>query len=85
MRRERVVEAGVERRREVRDEVGLQVGVVHNGRAELVRVTSGHDYGGSIEILSGIQATDAVILNPADSLTSGTPVRIAQAAGGSRQ
>jgi len=64
---------------------GLQVGVVHNGRAELVRVTPGHDYGGTMEILSGIQATDAVILNPADSLTSGTPVRIAQPAGGSRQ
>jgi RND family efflux transporter MFP subunit len=64
---------------------GLQVGVVRNGRAELVRVTPGHDYGGSMEILSGIQATDAVILSPADSLTSGTPVQIAQATGGSRQ
>jgi RND family efflux transporter MFP subunit len=64
---------------------GLQVGVVRNGRAELVRVTPGHDYGGSMEILSGIQASDAVILSPADSLTSGTPVQIAQATGGSRQ
>ncbi len=64
---------------------GLQVAVVRNGRAELVRVTPGHDYGGSMEILSGIQATDAVILNPVDSLTSGTPVQIAQATGGSRQ
>jgi multidrug efflux pump subunit AcrA (membrane-fusion protein) len=63
---------------------GLQVGVVRNGRAELVRVTPGHDYGGSMEILSGIQATDAVILNPADSLTSGARVQIAPAAGGSR-
>jgi RND family efflux transporter MFP subunit len=64
---------------------GLQVGLVRNGRAELVRVTPGHDYGGSMEILSGIQASDAVILNPADSLTSGTPVQIAGATGGSRQ
>ncbi len=64
---------------------GLQVAVVRNGRAELVVVTPGHDYGGSMQILSGIQATDAVILNPADSLTSGTPVQIAQATGGSRQ
>ena len=64
---------------------GLQVGVVRNGRVELVRVTPGHDYGGTIEILSGIQAADAVILNPADSLTSGTPVQIAQTTGGSRQ
>jgi len=64
---------------------GLQVGVVRNGRVELVRVTPGHDYGGSMEILSGIQATDAVILSPADSLTSGTHVQIAQTTGGSQQ
>src|SRR5258708_18599781 len=66
-------------------EEGRQSAVVHNERAELVRVTPGHDYGGTIEILSGIQATDAVILNPVDSLTTGTPVQIAQATGGSRQ
>ena len=65
---------------------GLQVGVVRNGKAELVGVTPGHDYGGSMEILSGVLASDAVILNPSDSLTSGTPVQINQSsAGGSRQ
>jgi hypothetical protein len=49
----------------------------------LVRVTPGHDYGDSMEILSGLEATDDVILSPSDSLTSGTPVRISspQAAG----
>jgi RND family efflux transporter MFP subunit len=55
---------------------GLQVGVVRDGKAELVRVTPGHDYGDSIEILSGLQPTDNVILSPSDSLTSGTSVRI---------
>ena len=64
---------------------GLQVGVVRNGKAELVQVTPGHDYGASMEILSGLQVADAVILNPSDSLTSGTPVQIHQPAGGSRQ
>jgi RND family efflux transporter MFP subunit len=55
---------------------GLQVGVVRDGKAELVRVTPGHDYGDTMEILSGLQPTDDVILSPSDSLTSGTPVRI---------
>lgn len=66
---------------------GLQVGVVRNGKAELIQVTPGHDYGASMEILSGVQAADAVILSPSDSLTSGTPVQIYQpaTAGGSRQ
>jgi len=55
---------------------GLQVGVVRGGKAELVRVTPGHDYGDSMEILSGLQPADDVILSPSDSLTSGTPVQI---------
>jgi RND family efflux transporter MFP subunit len=57
---------------------GLQVGVVRDGKAELVRVTPGHDYGDSMEILSGVQPTDDVILSPSDSLTSGTPVQIGE-------
>jgi RND family efflux transporter MFP subunit len=55
---------------------GLRVGVVRNGKAELVPVTIGRDYGSSVEIVSGLQATDAVIVNPSDSLTSGTTVRV---------
>lgn len=55
---------------------GLQVGVVRDGKAELVKVTPGHDYGDSMEILSGLQPTDEVILSPSDSLTSGTTVQI---------
>jgi RND family efflux transporter MFP subunit len=55
---------------------GLQVGVVRDGKAELVRVTPGHDYGDSMEILSGLQPSDDLILSPSDSLTSGTAVYI---------
>jgi hypothetical protein len=55
---------------------GLQVGVVRDGKAELVRVMPGHDYGDSMEILSGLQPADDVILSPSDSLTSGTAVQI---------
>jgi RND family efflux transporter MFP subunit len=55
---------------------GLRVGVVRNGRAELVPVTIGRDYGSSVEVVSGLQATDPVILNPSDSLISGTTVQV---------
>ena len=65
---------------------GLQVGVVRNGKAELMQVTPGHDYGASIEISAGLQPTDNVILSPSDSLVSGTPIQISQpSSGGSRQ
>jgi len=55
---------------------GLRVCVVRNGRAELVPIIIGRDYGSSVEVVSGLQATDAVIVNPSDSLTSGTTVRV---------
>lgn len=55
---------------------GLQVGVVRKGKAELVEVTPGHDYGDSMEIVSGLQPNDPVIVSPSDSLTNGTPVHM---------
>jgi RND family efflux transporter MFP subunit len=55
---------------------GLRVGVVRNGRAELVPVTIGRDYGSSVEVVSGLQPTDPVILNPSDSLISGATVQV---------
>ena len=55
---------------------GLRVAVVRDGRAELVPVTLGRDYGRSVEVVAGLQARDAVILDPADSLVSGAPVRV---------
>ena len=41
-------------------------------------VTIGRDYGRSVEIVTGLSASDAVILDPVDSLTSGTPVRVSE-------
>jgi RND family efflux transporter MFP subunit len=65
---------------------GLQVGVVRNDRAELVPVKISRDYGNSVEIVSGLRPTDAVIVDPSDSLVTGMPVRLSnQAAGGSAQ
>jgi len=62
---------------------GLRVGVVRHGKAELVPLTIGRDYGATVEVVAGLQPTDPVILDPADSLITGTPVRVnAQPAGG---
>jgi RND family efflux transporter MFP subunit len=55
---------------------GLRVGVVRDGKAELVPVTIGRDYGDKVEVISGLTQTDQVILNPSDSLISGTAVRV---------
>jgi len=55
---------------------GLQVGLVRNGKAELAPVKISRDYGNSVEILSGLQPTDAVIVDPSDSLIAGMPVRV---------
>jgi RND family efflux transporter MFP subunit len=55
---------------------GLQVGLVRNGKAELVPIKISRDYGNSVEIVSGLQSTDAVIVDPSDSLVAGMPVRL---------
>jgi RND family efflux transporter MFP subunit len=55
---------------------GLRVGVVRGDHAELVPITIGRDYGSTVEVISGLKPTDEVIVNPSDSLTTGTPVRI---------
>jgi RND family efflux transporter MFP subunit len=55
---------------------GLQVGLVRDGRADLVPVKISRDYGNSVEIVSGLQPTDAVIVDPSDSLVAGMPLRV---------
>jgi RND family efflux transporter MFP subunit len=55
---------------------GLQVALVHDGKSDLIPVKIGRDYGNSVEIVSGLQPTDAVILDPSDSLVTGMPVRV---------
>ena len=42
---------------------------------ELVPIILGKDFGTEVEVLSGIRTEDLIILNPADSLTSGAAVR----------
>jgi RND family efflux transporter MFP subunit len=56
----------------------LQVGVVDaKGVVQLRDVKVGRDFGIQSEILSGITESDKVIVNPSDSLTTGTTVRVA--------
>jgi RND family efflux transporter MFP subunit len=58
---------------------GLRVGVVANGRVQLKQISIGHDYGATVEVLSGITANDQVIVDPSDSLESGDRVQVASA------
>jgi multidrug efflux pump subunit AcrA (membrane-fusion protein) len=55
---------------------GLQVAVVRDGKARLISVKINHDYGNSVEIVSGLQPTDPVIADPSDSLLDNTSVRV---------
>ena len=64
---------------------GPRVAVVdQSGRVRLAAVKLGTDYGTSVEVLTGLSATDRIIVNPADSLADGdvvTLVRTPQSAG----
>jgi RND family efflux transporter MFP subunit len=55
---------------------GLRVGVVRGGHVHLTPIQIGNDYGATVEVTAGLQPTDKIILNPADSLTEGATVRI---------
>ena len=58
---------------------GLRVAIVKDGKAALIGVTPGHDFGDRIEIVSGLTPDDQVIVNPPDSIVSGQAVQIVQA------
>ena len=56
---------------------GAQVAVVQaDQRVVLKKIVLGRDFGTEVEVVSGLESNEAVILNPADSLTSGTQVRV---------
>jgi len=62
---------------------GLQVATVDNQKhVKLKSIVQGRDFGNTIEILSGLESTDVVVLNPPDSLTDGEQVRIVKPGGG---
>jgi len=55
---------------------GIRAAVVRDGKATLLPITVGRDFGDSLEVLTGLRANDNLIVNPPDSLISGTPVKI---------
>ncbi len=55
---------------------GIRAAIVRDGKAMLVPITVGRDFGDSLEIISGLRPQDPLILNPPDSLISGTPVKV---------
>jgi multidrug efflux pump subunit AcrA (membrane-fusion protein) len=58
---------------------GMVVGVVEsNGKVEVRNVKIGRDFGQTVEIVDGVKAGDRVIVNPPDSLASGTTVKVAE-------
>jgi RND family efflux transporter MFP subunit len=56
---------------------GLLVAVVDaQSHVHLRRITEGRDFGTQIEVLSGLEPSDRLILNPPDSITDDTQVRV---------
>ncbi|HXY97734.1 MAG TPA: efflux RND transporter periplasmic adaptor subunit [Steroidobacteraceae bacterium] len=57
---------------------GLLVATVDSsGHAHLRRITPGRDFGREIEVLSGVEESDTLIVNPPDSISDGMQVRVA--------
>jgi multidrug efflux pump subunit AcrA (membrane-fusion protein) len=54
---------------------GVQVAVVHNGKAEIRKVHVTRDLGTRVEVDSGVKAGDQVILNPPVTLVDGEQVQ----------
>jgi len=56
---------------------GPQIGVVNSqSQVELRKVMLGHDFGDTIQIVSGVRTTDSLVANPPDSLTNGMRVAV---------
>jgi RND family efflux transporter MFP subunit len=57
---------------------GLQVATLDSEhRVKLKSIVQGRDFGNAIEVLSGLEPNDTVVLNPPDSIADGVLVRIA--------
>lgn len=56
---------------------GLLVATVDStSHAHLHRITQGRDFGREIEVLSGVEPDDTLIVNPPDSISEGLQVRV---------
>ncbi len=60
---------------------GLRAIVVDaNHRMHLKPLTIGRDYGTTLEVLQGLDASDWIVVNPADSLDDGQEVHVKETA-----
>src|SRR5207249_1443215 len=59
---------------------GMQVAVVSNGKAEIRKVRVKRDMGTQVEVSTGVQPGDQVILNPPVTLVDGSKVQARSAA-----
>jgi RND family efflux transporter MFP subunit len=57
---------------------GLRVAVVNNGCVELRAIKPGHDFGDRIEVVSGLNGSEEVVINPPDSIVAGQAVQVGQ-------
>jgi len=57
---------------------GLQIATVQDGKATLVPIVLGRDFGSEVEVVSGLSGQESVMMNPPDSLVEGEQVQIAQ-------
>jgi RND family efflux transporter MFP subunit len=58
---------------------GLRVAAVKDNKANLIPLTLGRDFGSEVEVLTGLNGDEQLVVNPPDSIVSGQEVRIAQA------
>ena len=63
---------------------GMQVGVVRDGKVQLVPVKISQDHGATVEVASGLSPQDAIILDPSDSLQTGQSVKVVKDAGAAK-
>ena len=63
---------------------GLSVATVKNGHVHLQRITIGKDNGSTLAISTGVSGSDAIILDPSDSISEGQPVNVAARPAGAR-
>lgn len=56
---------------------GAQVAVVRDGTVHITKITIGRDYGSEVEVASGINEGDMLVVNPGDEIADGVSVRVA--------
>jgi len=56
---------------------GLRIATVKDGVVSMIPIALGRDFGSTVEVVSGLTGTEAVVVNPPDSLANGQRVNVA--------